>query len=781
MNRGRVYIWWPDARHTLGGYLTKEVAPLPGLTADTDGRFRLCNRLVRVANVGKVKLRDPASGEVSCIRIGNAQPDANGDFLFEAGRGGGRMDKAVAPEEDFRWRYIQASHFGEVNTYYHLHKISTYVDALLMQLGATSLPPVTAVVNAHDAVAGPNCELDGETRGMRSLAFQGGHYRLPSRRHSMPELHQVAPDGEIHLGPGRQLLDSGALVVLAGCRYRANASHNAGIIYHEYGHHITRHTADFRANLFCAPDQQDNRKAALDEGICDYWAAAMLGTPHIWAWHKRHDNEHVHARSLTSLKTMDEFDPAPQADSHANGTIYAAALWDLRRRMKKEFSAGERRVDLLVLKSLVLIGNDLGEGGSARAARDARSSYSGALTKLLRADELINGGDFRDAILACFSARKIFPRQDHPIMHTGTVNGTIVAPVLLKHVSSDEIPPTRDILSAEQLGTHLEAFKESKYSLVGVGDVMLGDRSKRAIRQFGPDYPFEATLPLLTRSDIVLCNLEGPLATETKRVNRNFSYCVQPRHAASLARANINVVTLANNHLMDCGRDGVVETLNALANAGVQAVGAGVDEPDAHRPTVVNCGPLRLGILGYYWNRRCAATHKLPGSAVDTREHLQADIRRIREAVDRVVVTFHWGVPYERTPSEQDRAKARLAVDLGADLVIGHHPHVIQPIEIYGGRPIFYSVGNFAFGSGNSRAEGLMVGVRFEETETLLDVFPLYVKNRDPRVDYQPKVLSGSASRRILTHLAEISGASGAALKMEAIRGTLRLKRNREL
>jgi len=101
-------------------------------------------------------------------------------------------------------------------------------------------------------------------------------------------------------------------------------------------------------------------------------------------------------------------------------------------------------------------------------------------------------------------------------------------------------------------------------------------------------------------------------------------------------------------------------------------------------------------------------------------------------------------------------------------------------MEIYNGCPIFYSVGNFAFGSGNSRAEGIMVSARFEQTETLVDVYPLYVKNRDSRVYYQPKVLSGSACQRTLTHLAEISGPSGGALKIETVRGTLRLTRNRE-
>jgi poly-gamma-glutamate capsule biosynthesis protein CapA/YwtB (metallophosphatase superfamily) len=145
--------------------------------------------------------------------------------------------------------------------------------------------------------------------------------------------------------------------------------------------------------------------------------------------------------------------------------------------------------------------------------------------------------------------------------------------------------------------------------------------------------------------------------------------------------------------------------------------------------------------------------------------------------VDRIVVEFHWGVPYERTPLAEDREKARLAIACGADAVVGHHPHVIQPFEIHGQCPIFYSVGNFTFGSGNSRAEGLMVGFRFGPNETEVEVYPLYVKNRDPRVRYQPKVLRGEAAARVLGSLAEMSGAHGVALVAGPLGATLRLPR----
>src|SRR5262249_33027430 len=233
--------------------------------------------------------------------------------------------------------------------------------------------------------------------------------------------------------------------------------------------------------------------------------------------------------------------------------------------------------------------------------------------------------------------------------------------------------------------------------------------------------------------------------------------------------------TLANNHLFDCGRAGVIETLEALTLAGVAPLGAGANAKAAHAPVIRQAGSWQGGLLGYYWNSRCAAKADLAGRAMDTPEALQADIRGLRDRVDRVVVTFHWGIPYERVPQPGDRVKARFAVDCGADAVISHHPHVTQPFEIYRGCPIFYSVGNCAFGSGNSKAEGLLVGLRFEERHTRVHVYPLYVRNRDPRVNYEPKVLTGKAAERALRRLADMSGSSGRSLHIEGGRGCLYL------
>jgi hypothetical protein len=328
---------------------------------------------------------------------------------------------------------------------------------------------------------------------------------------------------------------------------------------------------------------------------------------------------------------------------------------------------------------------------------------------------------------------------------------------LTRHVSPDDVPADGDLMTAADVARWVGARAEPPLDLLVGGDVMLGGRAKQLLTTHGGRYPFAALRPLFDRARTVLANLEGPVAREASRQDRRFSYRVAPWTAEVLADAGVRLVTLANNHLMDCGREGVTETLRVLARAGVQAVGAGADTVAAHAPAILDGSDGSIGVLGYYWNRRCAATSRLPGGAMDDDASLERDITALRPRVDLLVVTSHWGVPYERIPAEAERARARRAIELGADAVVAHHPHVVQPLEIHRGRPIFYSVGNLAFGSGNSKAEGLLVGLRREPGALVVEVYALYVKNRDPRVDYQPRLMRGSAARHLFGKLGEPS------------------------
>jgi len=411
VSKGRVYLWTDAPGRGLYGHLTASVESLRHLDESARDGGGLSGRFVCVRNGGAVYVPDRVTNSEFTVTLGDARPDAGGDFLFEPGRGGGRIDKVRIAEADFRWRYIQASRFGEVNTYFHLDRIATYIQGLVDQLGCAPLPRVTAVVTAHHAATEHDGLCDGVRGSNHWLPFQGGHYRLPSKRYELPEPHPISPVGEIHLGPGWQLLEHGALVEAAGGRYRANASHNAGIIYHEYGHHITRHTVDFCANNMVPPDQQNNRKTAMDEGTCDYWAATMLSTPHIWILHRRHDDQEIHVRSLTSRKTMTDYDAGARADPHSNGTIWGAALWDLRTQMSALESDGTCKTDLLVLKALLLMGKltPRWQETTATNVQLARRNFDVGLTSLLLADEQLNQGHNQKIILEIFTKRGIQP------------------------------------------------------------------------------------------------------------------------------------------------------------------------------------------------------------------------------------------------------------------------------------------------------------------------------------------------------------------------------------
>jgi hypothetical protein len=248
------------------------------------------------------------------------------------------------------------------------------------------------------------------------VPFQGGHYWLPGRATRIREFDVVSTDGEIHLGPGQKLTSQGALARRTGGAYRANASHNPAIVYHEYGHHVCRHTADFRANRRRPPDRQNSKKTALDEGTADYFTAVMLGTPHIWFFHHRDDGLVPHRRCLLSSRTMAHYVRGRSADAHANGTIWAATLWELRGRVvARGLAPGDgHAVDRLVVQALSLIGATESDttGGAQDTTRRlcaARRSFRRAGLSLLEADRLLYRGALRDTIAATLIARGIHP------------------------------------------------------------------------------------------------------------------------------------------------------------------------------------------------------------------------------------------------------------------------------------------------------------------------------------------------------------------------------------
>lgn len=338
-------------------------------------------------------------------------------------------------------------------------------------------------------------------------------------------------------------------------------------------------------------------------------------------------------------------------------------------------------------------------------------------------------------------------------------------------------------------------------TLVFVGDIMPWDRAADLVRREGPGWPFAATEPLLRGADVAVGNLEGPVSEALERTDGQYRYRIPPFTLRGIREAGIDLLGLANNHLMDCGEDGLTETLWRLQEAGVRSFGAGRNAEEAGRPIVVDVAGTRVAFIGAVCPetalpdavgdseeearagessirsmcQRVGASVTMPGTTLATPEAVLAMVQRASANADLVVACLHFGIRYVRPPTARQRLLAHAAVDGGADLVVGHHAHFWQPVEVYRGVPIFYGLGNFTFGSGNRRADaGLLLRAAVAQARVAaVEVFPLYTLNRDPVVNYQPKVLREAGAARVIAELAEHSAALGATLVFQEGRGRL--------
>ena len=259
------------------------------------------------------------------------------------------------------------------------------------------------------------------------------------------------------------------------------------------------------------------------------------------------------------------------------------------------------------------------------------------------------------------------------------------------------------------------APKADERTLLFVGDIMLS-RGVGARMQAEKDwaYPFEKITNTLRAADLTIGNLECPVSDGGKNQHHLYSFRADPKTLAGLNDAGFGVVSLANNHMYDWGAPALLDTVRRVREAGVRTVGAGQNDLEAHYPLVVDLAGVRLAFLAYVdvEPKNAAAEPDRPGVAWLDAERVLADIRFARSLADVLVILPHWGLEYAKLPSPAQVELAHQMIDAGADLVIGSHPHVIQPVEPYHGRWIAYSLGNFVFDQKDSAThKGLMLKV----------------------------------------------------------------------
>jgi poly-gamma-glutamate synthesis protein (capsule biosynthesis protein) len=235
--------------------------------------------------------------------------------------------------------------------------------------------------------------------------------------------------------------------------------------------------------------------------------------------------------------------------------------------------------------------------------------------------------------------------------------------------------------------------------LVLGGDVMLSRHVARVARERNdPAFPLRDFAPVLQAADIAFVNLESPFSDRGAVVQHGMIFKAEPEMIAALELAGVDVVSTANNHARDQGSHGVEFTLDWLQRHQIAAAGTGSSAEAAHAGVVIERNGIKFGFLGYTYDQS-------NGNHADTDDRvavmdvarMRDDVARLATRADAIIVSMHAGIEYSPKSNAQQVAFARAAIDAGASVVVGHHPHVTQPWERYGQGVIFYSLGNLVF------------------------------------------------------------------------------------
>lgn len=300
--------------------------------------------------------------------------------------------------------------------------------------------------------------------------------------------------------------------------------------------------------------------------------------------------------------------------------------------------------------------------------------------------------------------------------------------------------------------------EEVKLTVSMVGDCTIGTDESFDIRnnfdafyivKKDPAYFFKGVSDILAADDLTVINMEGTLTESTERQDKTYAFKGAPKYTAILNAGSVEAANLANNHSHDYGEQSYTDTIQYLEEAGINTFGY-------DRTSVLDIKGVKVGLVGIY----------VLADGMEREQQVRDNIQSvIDQGAQAIIVSFHWGSEKSNYPDETQKALAHIAIDCGADLVVGHHPHVLQGIEQYKGKNIVYSLGNFCFGGNRNPADkDTMIyqqtftfenGVLVEDNVT--NIIPCSVSSVQQYNDFQPTVLEGSEAERVLQKIQEFS------------------------
>lgn len=302
----------------------------------------------------------------------------------------------------------------------------------------------------------------------------------------------------------------------------------------------------------------------------------------------------------------------------------------------------------------------------------------------------------------------------------------------------------------------------AKLQISLVGDLLMDGSIRGYLDKHGQDYPWQMVKTYFQNDHISIGNLETSITNKgSKWPNKQFNFRSDPSNLKAMEVAGMDILALANNHILDYGYDGLLDTIKHIDSTGIKRVGAGKNKEDAMKAVILERQGIKIGVLSasrVVPDVKWYAGEKSPGLVGAYDGHIDGllkEIEKTKKQVDLLILSIHWGIEKNPQPKDKDILLAKRLIDGGVDIIMGHHPHVLQGIEIYKGKPIFYSLGNFVFGSQGELTTNTMIAQvnLIDGKMDNIEIIPLNIEGARPvpvnqetrkiKIDYLNKLSKG--------------------------------------
>lgn len=297
----------------------------------------------------------------------------------------------------------------------------------------------------------------------------------------------------------------------------------------------------------------------------------------------------------------------------------------------------------------------------------------------------------------------------------------------------------------------------AQISFCAVGDILLDRDVRKVIEKNGIEFPFQNIATIINEHDLAFFNMECPLANESDGypINKRYSFRAEPEYIQGLKYSGFNIASVANNHTIDLGKSGLLKTIENLNTDSIYTFGGGINQDEAFKPLLIEKDGETFAFFGMleFLLEGTTFNENQPYPAFGQIDRLCNEIRHINSDINNIIVSFHWGQESAVIPTSKQIEYAHKVVDAGADLVLGHHPHVLQSIETYKSKLILYSLGNFVFdNTAKLQKESVIFNCQFKNGQIINpELIPVYIDN------CQPSIASIVIKKDILNHLNKVS------------------------